>query len=341
VVCPHGQFWWWGQNTGTALGITEGDVLFTCLPLFHTNALTTVIQALVHAVPLVVGERFSASGFWQTLVDVDASVTYILGAMASILAARGPGPLDRAHRVRVALSPATSPPLWKVFRDRFGIEIIEGHGMTETNLAVGPRGGEQRPGWMGRSMPGFQAKVVDEDDVEVPPGEPGELVLRADEPFAFATGYWRLPEVTVESWRNLWFHTGDRVFADANGWFRFLDRIKDAIRRRGENVSAWEVEQVLAAHPRVLGAAAVPVPSPLGEDDVMAFVVCDDPPPSPDELTEWAEERLPYFAVPRFLEYLAELPLTENGKVRKYVLRERGVSDTAWDREKDGIRRQQ
>ena len=339
VVCPQAQFWWWGQNTGSALGITEGDVLFTCLPLFHTNALNTVVQALVHGARLVVGDRFSASGFWQALVDADASVTYILGAMASILAARDPGPLDRAHRVRIALSPATSPPLWDVFRDRFGIEIVEGHGMTETNLAVGPLEREQRPGWMGRAMPGFQAKVVDGDDVEVAPGTPGELVVRADEPFAFASGYWRLPEATVESWRNLWFHTGDRVVADADGWFRFLDRMKDAIRRRGENVSAWEVEQVLTAHPRVVAAAAVPVPSPLGEDDVMAFVVCDDPPPSPDELTVWADERLPYFAVPRYLDYLPELPLTENGKVRKYVLRERGVSETAWDRERDGVPR--
>jgi crotonobetaine/carnitine-CoA ligase len=339
VVCPHAQFWWWGQNTGDALGITEGDVLFTCLPLFHTNALNTVVQALVHGACLVIGDRFSASGFWQTLRDADASVTYILGAMASILAAREPGPLDREHRVRVALSPATSPQLWDVFRDRFGVTIVEGHGMTETNLAVGPRDGEQRPGWMGRSMPGFQAKVVDAEDVEVAPGVPGELVVRADEPFAFASGYWRLPDATVESWRNLWFHTGDRVVADAAGWFRFLDRLKDVIRRRGENVSAWEVEQVLTAHPDVVAAAAVPVPSPLGEDDVMAFVVCSDPAPSPDELTAWADERLPYFAVPRYIDYLAELPLTENGKIRKYVLRERGVSESAWDREKDGVPR--
>jgi crotonobetaine/carnitine-CoA ligase len=339
VICPQAQFWWWGHNTGEALGITDGDVLFTCLPLFHTNALNTVVQALFHGVELVVGDRFSASRFWQTLVDTDASVTYILGAMAAILAARHPGPLDRAHRVRVALSPATSPPLWDVFRDRFGIRIIEAHGMTETNLVVGPREGEQRPGWMGRAMPGFQAKIVDTDDVEVAPGTPGELVVRADEPFAFASGYWRLPDVTVESWRNLWFHTGDRVVADRRGWFRFLDRIKDSIRRRGENISAWEIEQVLTAHPRVIAASAVPVPSSLGEDDVMAFVVCDEPTPTPEALTAWASERLPYFAVPRYLEYLAELPLTENGKVRKYVLRERGVCETTWDRENAGVPR--
>ena len=336
VICPHAQFWWWGHNTGEALGITEGDVLFTCLPLFHTNALNTVVQALFHGVKLVIGDRFSASRFWQTVGDADASVTYILGAMASILAARDPGPLDRGHRVRVALSPATAPPLWDVFRDRYGIRIVEGHGMTETNLAVGPRDGEQRAGWMGRAMPGFQAKVVDGDDVEVEPGTAGELVVRADEPFAFASGYWRLPEATVESWRNMWFHTGDRVVSDGDGWLRFLDRIKDAIRRRGENVSAWEVEQVLTSHPRVVAAAAVPVPSPLGEDDVMAFVVCDDPVPSPEQLTAWADDRLPYFAVPRYLEYLPDLPLTENGKIRKYVLRERGVSETTWDRETNG-----
>ena len=185
-------------------------------------------------------------------------------------------------------------------------------------------------------MPGFQAKVVDGDDVEVEPGTAGELVVRADEPFAFASGYWRLPDATVESWRNMWFHTGDRVVSDGDGWLRFLDRIKDAIRRRGENVSAWEVEQVLTSHPRVAAAAAVPVPSPLGEDDVMAFVVCDDPVPSPEQLTAWADDRLPYFAVPRYLEYLPDLPLTENGKIRKYVLRERGVSETTWDRETNG-----
>ncbi len=332
VVCPHGQFWWWGHNTGGPLGIREGDVLYTCLPLFHTNALNAVVQALVFGVPIAVGDRFSASRFWQTLVDVDASVTYILGAMVSILAAAEPGPLDRAHRVRVALAPATPPPLWDTFRERFGIHVVEGHGMTETNLAVGARDGEQRPGWMGRAMPGFQAKVVDEHDVEVPPGTPGELVVRAEEPFTFATGYWRLPEQTVRAWRNLWFHTGDRVVADEDGWLRFLDRIKDAIRRRGENVSAWEVEQALGTHPNVTTAAAVPVPSPLGEDDVMAFVVCSDPVPSPEELAAWAEERLPYFAVPRYLEFVDELPLTENGKVQKYLLRERGVSDTTWDR---------
>jgi crotonobetaine/carnitine-CoA ligase len=337
VVCPQAQFWWWGRNTGEALSICAGDVLFTCLPLFHTNALNTLVQSLFHGVPVVVGERFSASGFWSAVAAADATVTYILGTMASILAARDPAPLDRAHRLRVALSPATDPALWPVFEERFGVRLVEGHGMTETNFVLGPREGVQRPGWMGRAMPGFDARAVDEHDSEVPPGTPGELVVRAEQPFAFARGYWRLPDATVDSWRNLWFHTGDRVVQDEDGWFRFLDRIKDAIRRRGENVSAWEVEQALSAHPRVVAAAAVPVPSALGEDDVMAYVICREGAVDPVELIRWSEERLPYFAVPRYLEFVTELPVTENGKVRKFVLREQGVTETTWDREAAGV----
>ncbi len=337
VVCPHGQFWWWGVNTGSALGIRGDDVLHTCLPLFHTNALNTLVQGLVHGTRVVVADRFSASRFWERLTEAGATVTYILGAMATILAGRDPSPLDRAHRVRVALAPATAPSLWPVFEQRFGIRLVEAHGMTETNLAIGPRDGEQRPGWMGRVMPGFEARIVDDDDQELPPGEAGELVLRADEPWAFATGYRGMPEETLAAWRNLWFHTGDRAVRDTDGWFRFLDRTKDAIRRRGENISAWEVEQALGAHPRVADVAAVPVPSELGEDEVMVFVVARGDAPDPADLVRFAVERLPYFAVPRYVELVDDLPLTENGKVRKFVLRQRGVSAATWDREAAGM----
>jgi crotonobetaine/carnitine-CoA ligase len=192
---------------------------------------------------------------------------------------------------------------------------------------------------MGRTLAGFEARVVDADDEEVPTGVPGELVLRADHPFAFATGYWRMAEATVAAWRNLWFHSGDRVVRDEDGYFRFLDRIHDAIRRRGENVSAWEVEQALLAHPAVEAAAVIPVPSELGEDDVMACVVARDGVQlDPLELVRFCEPSLAYFAIPRYIDVLDELPLTENGKVRKFVLRERGVTPTTWDRERAGIR---
>jgi crotonobetaine/carnitine-CoA ligase len=187
---------------------------------------------------------------------------------------------------------------------------------------------------MGRVLPGFTARVAGERDEELPPGRTGELLLRADEPFAFATGYWRMPEATVEAWRNLWFHTGDRVVRDSDGYFRFVDRLKDSIRRRGENVSAWEVEQVLLAHPRVQAAAVVGVPAELGEDDVLACVVpCPGPALDPADLVRHCQAALAAFAVPRYVDVLDELPLTENGKVRKQALRERGVTAGTWDRD--------
>lgn len=339
VRCPHAQFYWWGVHSGGACGVREGDVLYTCLPLFHTNALNAFLQALVNDASLVVGTRFSASRFWEELAASGATVTYLLGTMVSILCGREPSPAERAHRTRVALAPATPAALWPVCKERFGIDVVEAHGMTETNLVIGPRDGAQRPGMMGRVMPGFHARVVDDQDVEVPDGTAGELVLRADEPYAFTTGYWKMPEATISCFANLWLHTGDRVVRDGEGWYRFIDRLKDAIRRRGENISSWEVEQVLAGHPGVSAVAVVPVPSELGEDEVMAFVV-----PSvgaaltPLELVEHCQERLAYFAVPRFVEFVDALPVTSNGKVQKFELRARGVTASTWDREKEGVR---
>ena len=169
----------------------------------------------------------------------------------------------------------------------------------------------------------------------MPDGIPGELVLRHEEPFAFADGYWAMPEQTVKAWRNLWFHTGDRVVRDPDGWYRFFDRAKDAIRRRGENISSWEVEQVLLEHPAVQSAAAFPVPSELGEDEVMVAIVLEPGHElSPEQLIEHCRPRLARFALPRYVDFVDALPLTENGKVRKQVLRARGVSERTWDRER-------
>src|SRR5690606_31982898 len=176
---------------------------------------------------------------------------------------------------------------------------------------------------------------VDEHDNELGPGAAGELVLRADEPYAFASGYHGMPDKTVEAWRNLWFHTGDRVVREADGTFRFVDRLKDSIRRRGENVSSYEVEQVLLAHPAIAAAAVYPVPSALGEDEVMAAVVLREKCSlDPAELSDFCASRLPRFAIPRYLDVVEDLPRTENGKVQKFRLRERGVTPSTWDRQR-------
>lgn len=336
VCCPHGQFYWWGVLVGEQLGMREGDVAYTVLPLFHTNALNGFVQALINDTTFAFGLRFSASRFWSEVRAVDASVTYLLGAMVHILLKQPPAPVERAHRVRIALSPATPAEAVVEARERFGVELMDGYGSTETNLVTATTFGGP-PGSMGVAAPEFEARVVDACDNELPPGTPGELVVRHREPFSMATGYFRLDDKTVEAWRNLWFHTGDRVLRDAGGAFFFVDRLNDAIRRRGENISSFEVEQALLSHRAVAAVAVVPVPSELSEDEVMAFVVpADGPAPDPVELVGHCEPRLAYFAIPRYVELVDELPLTQNGKVRKNVLRQRGTGQRTWDREAAG-----
>jgi crotonobetaine/carnitine-CoA ligase len=334
VCCPQAQFYWWGVEVGEMLELGPDDVLYTNLPLFHTNALNAFMQALLAGGRYVLGPRFSASAFWRRLAEADATVTYVLGAMVTILWRRPPAADDRAHRVRVALAPASPANLVEPFKERFGVQLIEGYGSTETNCPIGVTAAEQRPGYMGTLRDGFEARVADPADAPLPDGQPGELLLRAQEPFAFATGYLEMPEATVAAWRNLWFHTGDRVVREPDGWFRFLDRAKDAIRRRGENVSSFEVEQVLSQHPGVSQVAVFGVPSELGEEEVMAAVVPESGAElDPCELLRFCEPLLAYFAIPRYVELIAELPLTENGKVRKAALRERGVGERTYDRE--------
>jgi crotonobetaine/carnitine-CoA ligase len=334
VCCPHAQYFWWGVNTARLLGVRGDDVLLTTLPLFHTNALNAFYQALLTGASLVVEPRFSASGFAPSLSHHAATVTYLLGAMVPILLSRPASALDRAHRVRSALGPGVPERFHADFRDRFGIALLDGYGSTETNFTLGCTLSGQRAGMMGPVSDGFEARVVDDVDNALPDGVPGELVLRASEPFTFATGYFGMAEKTVEAWRNLWFHTGDRVVREPDGYFRFIDRMKDAIRRRGENVSSYEVEQVLLSHPDVAEAAVFPVQSELAEDEVMAAIVprdgCSLTPPV---LAEYCNGRMPAFAIPRFIELVTALPMTENGKVQKFRLRERGVTAASWDRE--------
>jgi crotonobetaine/carnitine-CoA ligase len=257
--------------------------------------------------------------------------------MVPILLSRPISPEETSHSVRIALAPGVPAKFHEEFTQRTGIRLIDGWGSTETNFVLGTTVEHQKAGLMGPVFEGFQARVVDDQDNNVADDTAGELVVRADDPFAFATGYFGTPEKTVEAWRNLWFHTGDRVVRQVDGYFRFVDRLKDSIRRRGENISSFEVEQVLLSHPAVANAAVFPVRSSLAEDEVMAALVLH---PGrvvmPADLIAYCAPRLPYFAVPRYLEFMTELPTTENGKVQKYKLRERGVTQQTWDGEPRG-----
>ncbi|MEU2546931.1 AMP-binding protein [Streptomyces roseolus] len=329
VRCPHAQFAWWGRNVADSLRLTADDILYTCLPLFHTNALSTLAQAMTVGASVVVDRRFSASRYWTRAAEAEATCVYVLGAMVPMLLAQPAGPHDRAHPAWRGLGPGTPGALWGAFRERFGVTLVDGFGSTETNLVIGAVPEECRPGYMGTVRDGFEARVVDADLSCVPDGTQGELVVRTDQEHAFATGY--LGEVRLDpgSWRR----TGDRVVRDPDGWFRFVDRVKDCIRRRGENISSYEVEAALRSHPDVAEAAAFPVPSVLAEDEVMVAVV-----PragrvlDPAGVARHCAKELPAFAVPRYVDVVEELPLTETGKVRKSVLRERGVTGETWDR---------
>ena len=335
VMCPHGQFVRWGEVVGAMLKMAPGEIAQTTLPLFHTNALNALMQCLIHGATFYLAPRFSVSQFWPRIVDSGATITYLLGAMVTMLTAAPATNLDRAHKLRIALAPGTPPKILEEFERRFGVRLMEAHGMTETNAAIGPLEDEQRIGYMGKVLDGFDAKVIDFDGNQVPDGEPGQLLLSTSTPHAFASGYWRLPEESAKAMVDGWFYTGDRVVCES-GWYRFVDRIKDVIRRRGENISAWEVEQALQSLDSVISAAVVPVPSELGEDEVMAFIIPSGERPDPVLLLDACANLLPHFAVPRFVEFVNELPLTETGKVRKVELRERGVGLETWDAQRVG-----
>src|SRR5699024_647011 len=323
VICPHAQFYWWGRNMSTQMPLQSDDVLHTMLPLFHTNALNTFFQALISGAVFVIGKKFSASRFWDELTDSGATFTYLLGAMVGILMNRPHNEFNSEHTVRAALAPATPAEMLVAFRERFNVALIDGFGSTETNSVIAADVNDLRPGYMGTIQPGFEGRVIGPDGTILPPGQAGELLLRSSQPYAFATGYFRMPEQTVEAWQDLWFHTGDRVVMEADGFVRFVDRIKDLIRRRGENISSVEVEEATRRYPGVREVAAYGVASEIGEEEVQISVAVKDGTAfDPADLHAFLSKELSYFAVPRFIVIEQDLPKTANGKVSKAPLRE-------------------
>jgi crotonobetaine/carnitine-CoA ligase len=330
VLCPHAQFHWWGVHSAQILGVGAGDVLCTTLPLFHVNALNTFAQASLAGARVAYEARFSASAFWPTMQQRGASVVYLLGAMVPILLAQAVSAAERAHRVRIGLGPGVPASARRRSASAPACRSLEGYGSTETNFVIAGALDRPRPGCMGGSAR-LRGAGRRRERRRAADGEAGELVLRADAPFAFASGYFGQPEATLAAWRNLWFHTGDRVVREADGAFRFVDRLKDAIRRRGENISSYEVEQVLQMHPAVAAVAVYPVRSELAEDEVMAAIVARDGEAiDPAALVDFLPRRGCRASRSRAMSRSsADLPRTENGKVQKFRLRERGVTAAA------------
>jgi crotonobetaine/carnitine-CoA ligase len=259
--------------------------------------------------------------------------------MAPILWRQEPSHWEQAHKLRLGLVIPAPLDHYEEFEARFKIKCTELYGLTDANLPLGVPHGENRPGSCGVPVPGWECRLVDDYDEEVEPGEPGQLVVRPTRPWVGQLGYWRMPEATVAAWQNLWFHTGDLMRQDEDGWFYFLDRSKDAIRRSGENISSYEVEQVLLSHPAVFEAAVYAVRAELAEDEVMAAVVLEPgKETTPEEILKWCEPKLAYFAVPRYLDIRTSIPKTQTEKVQKQILRNEGVTPTAYDRGPSGRR---
>jgi crotonobetaine/carnitine-CoA ligase len=317
---------------------TADDRNMVNLPLFHAGGTGAIYRMLVKGGSIALVEFFNTNSFWDTVRATGTTCLTLLGAMVPFLLKLPPGPGDRQHTLRkVVLVPLSDDA--QAFADRFGVDVYTTFNMTETSW---PLVSERNPavrGTCGRPREGIEARIVDDNDCEVAPGAIGELILRADTPWTMNHGYHNNPEATAQAWRNGWFHTGDAFRRDEDGNFFFVDRLKDAIRRRGENISSFEVEAELMAHPAVREAAAVAVPSEHGEDEVLAVVApIEGHAVDPVELLGFLVPRMPHFMVPRYVRVLPVLPKTPTQKVQKNLLRADGVTSDTWDREAAGIR---
>ena len=336
-----------GQGFAYWTEATEQDRFFTCLPFFHANAqYYSTMGALAAGATLVVAERFSASRFWEQVRGAEATVVNFIGMMMPVLLKQPAAESDRANRVRLFYgSPAFSPEFLQDFQDRFGPDVIVGFGMTETCYGAIERIGQgRRPNSSGlpRLHPDSrfinQIRIVDDAGAPAGPGGVGEITIKNP---ALMPGYWRNEEQTRLALRDGWLHTGDLGWQDAEGYLYFVDRKKDVIRRRGENISSQEVEDLIKRHPSVLDCAVIAVPSELGEDEVKAYVTPRPPAEiDPAELVYWCADNLAYFKVPRYIEVRAELPRTPSLRVRKDLLRQEreNLVEDCFDREAADIR---
>jgi crotonobetaine/carnitine-CoA ligase len=336
VMSSYLQLYTMGTESFPSLG--ADDRFMVNLPLFHVGGTAGVYAMLALGGSIAIVEAFDTASFWRVVTETGTTACVLLGVMATFLAKQPPGPQDRSH----TLTAAIMVPLCEdatAFSKRFGCDVYTVFNMTEVST---PLRSEKNPSPLatcGRPRPGVDARIVDENDCEVAQGSVGELIVRTDRPWAMNHGYYKNPEATAKAWRNGWFHTGDAFRVGEDGQYFFVDRMKDAIRRRGENISSFEVETEICAHPAVKEAAAVAVPSEFAEEEVLAAVsLVEGASLDPAELIAFLTPRMAHFMVPRYVRIVADLPKTPTQKVQKHLLRSEGITADTWDREKAGIR---
>ncbi len=319
---------------GSKLIIQPGDIIYTCLPLFHMNALFLSTQWAIHSRnTLALGRRFSASRFWEEIRGHRATVFNALGAMIPILLKQPRRSDDSKNPVRLVFSAACPAKAWCEFEERFSLKIWELYGAVDGGTFSCINVGNAPVGSIGK--PGVEHRLVDEDDNDCPPGTPGELIFRITNPSRQTVEYFKDQAETRKKMSHGWLRTGDLFYRDEQGFLYFVDRKTDGMRRRGENVSAFEVESAVCLHPDVLECAATGVPSDLSEDDIFIAVV---PKPGvrlePQDLYLFLEKHLAFYQLPRYIEIMEALPKTPTQKVQKSLLKQRGPGPEAWDRDK-------
>ena len=339
AMLSHGANLTLTRQTRWLMGYGPDDVLYTAFPLFHINArYTTVTCAMEAGARCVLEQRFSAGTFWDICRAKGVTAFNYMGALIMILWKQPARPDDADHPVRRGFGAPCPPDVWEPFEERFGVKLTEVYGSTEVPI-VTQNGmaavdlADRRIGTAGRLSGLYDMRIVDESDNEAPPGTPGEIVVRARPNHATFSGYYDMTEATADAWTGGWFHTGDRGVVDADGYLTFIDRVKDCVRRRGENISSYEVEQTICRHPAVLEAAVVGVPSELSEEEVLACVVLKPGRTlSGSGLIEHCGGRMAHFAVPRYIRWMDELPRNASERVQKFQLRAEGLTPETWDR---------
>ena len=325
---------------------TEETITWTPLPLFHFNAVaTTVLANMMIGAQIAIYPRFSVSNFWPEIERTGANDVAMLAAMFPMLAgAPDNDAMKRCYgQIKAAWGAPFPPDVQKVWKERFGVThtVAGGFGLSECSLpSILPFGTPAKPNSSGRrNTELFDVRIVDDNDVELPPNTPGEIIVRPRQPHVMFEGYWRRPEDTLKVMRNMWFHTGDIGMFDDDDYFFFVDRKKDYLRRRGENISSFEVEAAFRQHEAVDEVAAHAVLSDLGEDELKVTITLKpDVTLDPEALCAWSADQMPYYAVPRYIEFRNELPKSPLGRVYKYQLRDEGVTPATWDREKAGFK---
>ncbi|MEI8305012.1 MAG: AMP-binding protein [Burkholderiales bacterium] len=317
--------------------VTGEDRFLVNMPLFHIGGMGVVFVMFVRGGSVAFVDRFDTASFLDTVRRTGTTATFLLGVMASFLEKLPPRPDDADTPLRLAFMVPLAGDI-AAFSRRFGCEIYTIFNMTEISTPIISEPNPLVRGTCGRKREGVDVRLVDDNDCEVPDGTVGEMMVRTDRPWGMNSGYYKNPKATAEAWRNGWFHTGDSFRRDAQGYYYFVDRKKDAIRRRGENISSFEVEADVQAFPAVREVAAIGVPNEMSEEDVLVVVApMQGAGIDPAELLAFLRERMAHFMVPRYVRVVAELPKTPSNKVMKAELRREGVTADTWDRERAGI----